>query len=88
MPSQAAPEKDSIKVQLKIDSVVLKMMSSPPGSRLTLARGSTMHDLLDRIGLGPRSSRLLLSANDRVVNRVTPLAEGDRVTIMPILGGG
>ena len=77
-----------IEIHLSINSVVLRMMPSPPGSRLVLAKGSTMLDLLERIGLGPRSSRLLLSVNERVVDRVTPLTEGDRVRIMPILGGG
>lgn len=79
---------DSINVQLNINPVVLRMVPEPPGSPLTLARGSTIHDLLVTIGLATRGSRLLLSVNDRVVNRDTPLAEGDRVTIMPVLGGG
>jgi sulfur carrier protein ThiS len=79
---------DSIDVQLTVNAVVLRMMENAPGSRLNLEAGSTIHDLLVKIGLGTRGSRLLLSVNDRVVNRDTPLAEGDRVTIMPVLGGG
>ena len=78
----------TITVELNVNPVVLRMMESAPAGRLTLGAGSTIHDLLTSIGLGPRGSRLLLSVNGRVVSQLTPLAEGDRVTIMPVLGGG
>ncbi|MBE3037842.1 MAG: MoaD/ThiS family protein [Chloroflexi bacterium] len=88
MASPAAPDKGSIRVHLNVNSIVLRMMPASPESPLTLAKGSTLHDLLDRIGLGHRNTRLLLSVNGKAVDRATPLFEGDRVTIMPILGGG
>ncbi len=87
MADQRAAE-DGIEVHLTVNPVVLRMMPSPPDPRLMLAKGSTLQDLLERIGLGGRSSRLLLSVNDRVVDRATSLGDGDRVTIMPVLGGG
>jgi sulfur carrier protein ThiS len=79
---------DSIEVQLSVNPVVLRMMENAPDSRQSLKAGSTVADLLAGIGLGPRSSRLLLSVNGRLVSQLTPLAEGDRVAIMPVLGGG
>lgn len=88
MASPAALEEDPIRVHLNVNSIVLRMMPAPPESSLTLAKGSTLHDLLDRIGLGQRTARLLLSVNGKAVDRVTPLFEGDCVAIMPILGGG
>jgi sulfur carrier protein ThiS len=78
-----------IEVHLAVNPVVLRMIPNPPAPRLALSRGSTLQDLLERIGLAGRSSRLLLSLNDRVVvDRAALLGDGDRVAIMPVLGGG
>ena len=79
---------DSITVRITVNPVVLKMIPKAPPGSLTLQAGSTGRDLLAGIGLGSHSSRLLLSVNDRLVSQLTPLAEGDRVAILPVLGGG
>ena len=79
---------DSITVQLEVNPVVQRMMEKPPESRLSLAAGATVRDLLAGIGLATRGSRLLLSVNGRLVSQLTALAEGDRVAILPVLGGG
>ncbi len=79
---------DSITVRITVNPVVLKMIPNAPPGSLTLRAGSTGRDLLAGIGLGSHGSRLLLSVNDRLVSQLTPLAEGDRVAILPVLGGG
>ena len=79
---------DSITVRITVNPVVLKMIPNAPPGSLTLQAGSTGRDLLAGIGLGSHSSRLLLSVNDRLVSQLTPLAEGDRVAILPVRGGG
>ncbi len=79
---------DSITVQLAVNPIVLRMIPEAPPGSLTLKAGSTGKDLLATIGLGTQSSRLLLSVNERLVSQLAPLAQGDRVAILPVLGGG
>ncbi len=78
----------TVEVQLKVHAILQPMLKNPLQMKWTLPAGSTVHQLLDLVGFGSRASRVLVSVNDRLVDKEQTLTAGDRVTILPVLGGG
>ena len=55
---------------------------------VTLLPGSLMADLLTHLNVKLSSENLLLVVNGRIVDLDHPLADNDRVNLMPAMSGG
>jgi thiamine biosynthesis protein ThiS len=66
------------------------MQLTANGKQLDVPAGSTIHTLLQQLGMDP--SRVAVEHNRAIVPRagfaITPLAHGDRVEIVQFVGGG
>ncbi len=55
---------------------------------LELPAGSTLADILERLAIPLDPENLLLVVNGKLVEETYPLAEGDRVSLIPAMSGG
>ncbi len=61
---------------------------APPEDRLQLAEGSSIHDALRELGIQPAETQIVMRNGKPQMNRDLPLADGDQLTVLPLIGGG
>jgi len=77
-------------VRVKLHAILWKFL--PPGSEdntavLEVPDGSTVADVITRLGIPPTNARMLLSGDD-YLELETPLRDGQELSIFPPLAGG
>jgi len=77
-------------VRVKLHAILRKFL--PPGSEdntavLEVPDGSTVADVITRLGIPPTNARMLLSGDD-YLELETPLRDGQELSIFPPLAGG
>ncbi len=61
---------------------------APPQNRLMLPDGATISDALAALQVDPARLQIVMRNDRPAADRTQPLADGDRLTIIPLVGGG
>ena len=79
-----------MKVEVRLFANLARLL--PPGSqnkraKMTVRKGSTVDDLLDKLSIPPRVTNIVM-INGVHKDRKTELEEGDVVSVFPPIAGG
>ena len=90
VPKHSIKEHEKVKVEVRLFANLAKLL--PPGSQkkratLTVRKGTTVDELLDRLNL-PRKVTNIVMVNGAQGDREAELKEGDVVSVFPPIAGG
>ena len=79
-----------MKIEVRLFANLAKLL--PPGSQkkrttITIRKGSTVNDILDRFNIPPKVTNIVM-INGEHKGRETELQEGDVVSVFPPISGG
>ena len=77
----------SIEVNIKLTVLVAEAIEKDPLCRVILADGSLLVDLIAKLNIPARYTKLIF-VNGIQVGLDSPLAENDTVVFLPYIGGG
>ena len=76
-----------MEINLKLSTLVAESIKRDPSSRVTLADGSLLRDLITKLNIPDRYTRLIF-VNGKQVGLDSPLGENDTVAFLPYISGG
>ena len=79
-----------MKVEVKLFANLAKLL--PPGSQkkqsiITVKKGSTISDLLDKLKIPPEMTNVIM-LNEVRCDKEAELKEGDKISVFPPIAGG
>ena len=76
-----------MEINLKLTALVAEAIERDPSGRVTLADGSLLRDLIAKLNIPERYTKLIF-VNGMQVSLDSPLGENDIVVFLPYLSGG
>ena len=76
-----------MEINFKLTTMVAEAIERIPSGRVTLADGSLLRDLIAKLKIPDRYTKLIF-VNGLQVGLDAPLGENDTVVFLPYLGGG
>ena len=61
---------------------------APPDNRLTLEDGASINDALAALNINPQRVQIVMRNDRPAADRSRRLEDGDRITVIPMVGGG